>query len=96
MPAKKAIPSKTKTTTKTTKTARTTRPLKRAAKAAQETLPLEPKPLTGEIMERWHKDIARVAGRISLTLARRRRPPDLVDDIVLTLAAVLEEAKTHQ
>lgn len=78
------------------------KPLKRSARAeVQEPLPLEPKPapataVTAADMERWHKELARVAGRLALTLARRRRPPDLIDDIVNTLAPVLEEARVRQ
>lgn len=80
----------------TKKTVRTKRPIKRAARQTQDALPLEPRVLTAETMERWHKELARVAGRLALTLARRRRSPDLVDDIVLALSPLLEEARTHQ
>lgn len=97
MPAKSSSSKKTTTTTRVrAKTTREKKPIKKSARAEQSSLPLEPMPVTADDMARWHLALARVAGRISLTLSRRRRPPDLIDDIVNTLAPVLEEARVRQ
>jgi hypothetical protein len=102
MPAKKATRTKTttaKTTTTTTKKAvvpKVKKSLKKSVRSVQESLPLEPKRVSGEDMERWHREMCRVMGRLSVTLSRRRLPADLIDDLVNTIAPVLEEIRTFQ
>jgi len=94
--AKSAKKVTTRSKTTTPKTTRTKKTIKKSSRETQDALNLEPKPLTAEIMERWHRDLARITGRISLTLARRRLPRDLADDVALTLSVLLEEARLHQ
>jgi len=73
---------------------------KAAPTSPRPTVARQPSPespaLTKEIMERWHKSVAKAAGQISMTLSRRRRSPTFVDDLLELLAPVVEEMRTHQ
>jgi hypothetical protein len=51
--------------------------------------------LSVQTMEDWHKNIAAAGGLLALTLARRRRSPKLVTNMLSLLIPVVEEMNKH-
>lgn len=52
--------------------------------------------LSAKEMEAWHKGLARATGMLSLTLARRRRPLGLIDDMLNLIDPVVDEMRKHR